>query len=81
MDSVVLVNDEMSWTCVYLNVKILKFPVTDIARRNDWLYVLKYFFDKGLVFRCVRPTYQFLLPDLKEKESNNGSGRNGRPRS
>jgi len=72
--SVYRLDDEHTWmTCTYLDINshdIPKFPATDAAMRKDWLYVLKYFVDKGLVFRCVGPTLQFWLPGLMEKKGN-----------
>lgn len=48
----------------------MKLPNVDAARQKDWLYVLKYFVDKGLVFRLVGPTFACWDAGLMEKKGN-----------
>lgn len=57
-------------TCIYLNVHnhdIPKFPKTPSVDESHWLEVLKYFVEKGLIFRAVSLSGQFWLPGLIEQ--------------
>jgi len=70
--TVYLVDNEFTWmTCTYLNIynhDIPKYPIINGTVRQDWIRVLQYFMEKGLVFRCVGPTIQFWLPGLMVKK-------------
>jgi hypothetical protein len=68
----VLIDNEFTWmTCTYLNIynhDIPKYPVLNGAIQQDWIRVLQYFMEKGVVWRCVGPTIQFWLPGLMDKK-------------
>lgn len=58
-------------TCTYVvlhNHDIPKFPKTPNFNQRDWLAVLKYFVEKGLVFRSVNLSGQLWIPGLINKK-------------
>ncbi|KIM72188.1 hypothetical protein PILCRDRAFT_744982 [Piloderma croceum F 1598] len=60
-------------TYTYLNIfnhDIPKYPVSNDVAQQDWVRVLQYFIEKGVVWRCVGPTVQFWAPDLIDKKGN-----------
>jgi hypothetical protein len=70
----VSVDSELEWmTCIYLNIynhDIPKYPVSNGTIQQDWIRVLQYFIEKGVVWRGVGPTVQFWLPGLMDKKGN-----------
>jgi hypothetical protein len=74
LPTVYFFDNEFTWmSCTYLNVyahDILKLPEADPAFQNDWRCALKYFTDKGLVFRAVGPTISFWDVGLMAKSGN-----------
>jgi hypothetical protein len=70
----VSVDGEFTWmTCTYLNIynhDIPKYPKSNGVVEQDWIRVLQYFMEKGVVWRCVGPTVQFWLPGLMDKKKN-----------
>ncbi|KAF7984940.1 hypothetical protein HWV62_9861 [Athelia sp. TMB] len=67
---------QSTWmTCTYLNAythDIPKFPRTMPVERyeEEWYQVLKFFTDKGVMFRAVGPTVQYWLPGTMERSRN-----------
>lgn len=46
----------------------MKFPKVPATSPEAWEYVLKYFIEKGLVFRLVGPTVQHWVPGIMDKK-------------
>jgi hypothetical protein len=70
----VVFDNQVEWmTCTYLNIynhDIPKYPVSNDVAQQDWVRVLQYFIEKGVVWRRVGPTVQFWVPGLMDKKGN-----------